>query len=127
MLIFLAESDKNLRLALQMLLHQEAGMHVAGLAMKAEGLLAQENASQADVLLLDCYLSGSPMTAFLADLSKVQTLPKVIVLSVKPEDEKAVMSAGSDAFVTKNTEPDELLIILNSMMEEKKQIRDKLK
>jgi len=118
MLIFLAESDHNLRLALQMLLHQEAGMHIGGLAMKADGLLAQVNASQADVLLLDWYFSGSPMTAFFTELRREQSSPKVIVLSVKPEDKKAAMAAGADAFVTKNTSPDELLITLNSMMQE---------
>lgn len=52
-LIFLAVSDQDLRLGLQMLLHQEPGMHVIGMAIQTEGLLVQAEASQADVLLLD--------------------------------------------------------------------------
>ena len=53
MLIFLAVSDRDLRLAMQLLLHQEAGLHVIGMAVQAEGLLVQVEASQADLLLLD--------------------------------------------------------------------------
>ena len=117
MLIFLAESDKNLRLAMQMLLHQETGMHIIGLAVKAVGLLARVKASQADVLLLDWYLSGIPMTSFLADLHAVEKSPKVIVLSVNPDDKGAAFAAGADAFVSKNSPPDELLATLHSLTE----------
>ena len=61
MLIFLAESDQNLRLGMQMLLHQEPGVHVIGMAIQAEGLVVQVEASRAELLILDWQLPGAAM------------------------------------------------------------------
>jgi len=120
MQIFIAESNQNLRLSLQMLLHSEPGMHVVGLAVKSDGLLTQVTTSQADVLLLDWYLSGSPMTGMLHNLNALEPRPKVIVYSVDPVDKEAALAAGADAFASKNTHPNELITIFHSMMEKVK-------
>ena len=60
MRLFIADADQELRLALQMLLHQEPGMPVVGIAVRAKGLVAQAAASQPDVVLLDWCLPGQP-------------------------------------------------------------------
>ena len=68
-----------------------------------------------DVLLLDWYLPGMPVTDLLADLQALDMPPKIVVLSVRPEVENAVMAAGADAFVNKNGPPEELLAYLHTM------------
>jgi len=117
MLIFVAESDQNLRLGLQMLLHQEPGLHVSGIAIQADGLLLQVEASQADVLLLDWQLPGVSMVDLLADIRELDSPPKIVVLSVNPEVKETALAAGADAFISKNGPPDELLEVVRSLKE----------
>jgi len=115
MLIFLAESDQNLRLGIQMLLHQEAGMHVIGMAIQAGGLLVQVEASQAEVLILDWRLPGAPIKDLLSAIRVLEAPPKIVVLSVSPEDKEPALSASADAFIGKNAPPDELLEVVRSL------------
>ncbi len=115
MRLFIADADKELRVGLQILLHQEAGMQVIGVADKAKGLLAQVEASQPDVLLLDWHLPGMPMPELVADLQALDWSSKIIVLSVRPEDKDAAVAAGADAFFSKTGPPDELLVYLRTL------------
>ena len=115
MRIFIADADKQLRVALQILLHQEPGMQVTGVATEVKGLLAQVEASQPDVLLLDWYLPGMPVTDLLADLQALDMPPKIVVLSVRPEVKSTALAAGADAFAEKSESPAELLIYLHTM------------
>jgi len=113
--IFIAEADKELRLALQMLLHREAGMHVTGMAIHSKGLVAQIAASEPDVLLLDWDLPGQPVPELLADLHKLEPRPVLAVMSVRPEAEQTALAAGADAFVSKSLPPIGLLALLRTM------------
>ena len=117
MLIFLAESDQNLRLGMQMLLHQEPGVHVIGMAIQAEGLVVQVEASRAELLILDWQLPGADMPALINDIGGLVSPPKIVVLAVDPEVKALALSAGADAFVGKNTSPDELLEVVRELQE----------
>ena len=117
MRIFIADADQELRMALQVLLHQEPGMAVVGLAVHTRGLFAQVAASQPDVVLLDWQLPDRPAVSVLADLHTLQRRPRIIVLYVRPEVEQEAKAAGADAFVSKTASSDQLLAIL-------RQIRD---
>ena len=117
MRIFIAEADKELRLALQMLLHREAGMHVTGMAIHSKGLVAQITASEPDVLLLDWDLPGQPMPDLLVDLHKLEPRPVLAVMSVRPEVEQTALVAGADAFVHKSLPPKRLLALLRTMQQ----------
>ena len=117
MLIFLAESDQNLRLGMQMLLHQEPGVHVIGMAIQAEGLVVQVEASRAELLILDWQLPGADMPALINDIDGLVSQPKIVVLAVDPEVKALALSAGADAFVGKNTSPDELLEVVRKLQE----------
>jgi DNA-binding NarL/FixJ family response regulator len=90
-------------------------MQVIGLAIKAEGLLDQVLASQPDVLLLDWHLPGMPITELIGDLQALDLSPRIVVLSVRPEDMDAAVAAGADAFVGKTGPPDELLVHLRTL------------
>jgi DNA-binding NarL/FixJ family response regulator len=117
MRIFIAEADQELLMALQMLLHQEPGMAVVGLAVHSRGLFAQVAASQPDVVLLDWQLPDRPAASILADLHALDHRPRIIVLHVRPELEREARAAGADSFVTKTASSDQLVAIL-------RQIRD---
>ena len=119
MRLFIADSDKELRVGLQILLHQEAGMRVIGVADKAEGLLAQVEASQPSVLILDWHLPSMPSPDLIADLQALDMSLKVVVLSVRPEDKNAAVAAGVDAFMGKTGPPDELLVFLRTLRDTK--------
>ena len=117
MQIFVAESNEDLRVGLQMILHRDAGMHVIGMAVQAEGLLAQLEALQAEVLILDWHLLGASVPELVGDICQLESPPKIIALSVKPEEEGQALSAGADMFVNKNRPPKELLEALRYLME----------
>lgn len=115
MRLFIADEDPAVRVSLQMLLNQEPGTQVTGIASKAKGLLAQVEASQPDVLLLDWHLPGKPATVLIADLRALELPPRIIVFSVRPEDKKEALAAGADAFFSKTEPPDELLVYLRTL------------
>ena len=109
MRIFLAEKSKDLRVGLQFLLHQEPGLQVIGVADSGKGLPTRIKASQPDVLLLDWYLPDAHMTELIADIRALDFQLQIIVISVHPQEKSAVMSAGADYFIVKNSPPDKLL------------------
>jgi len=98
-----------------MLLHQEPGLHIVGMAIQADGLLVQVEASQADLLLLDWRLPGASVVDLLSDIHGLETPPKIIALSINPVDEALALSAGADAFIPMNAPPDELLEVVRSL------------
>ena len=115
MRIFIADGNSSVRLAIQMYLQQEPGMYVTGMASEAEGLPAQVEASRPDVLLMDSFLPGASMQDLVTDIRGLQTPPKIIVLSIKPEVKELAISAGADAFISKNALPEEMLELIRSM------------
>jgi DNA-binding NarL/FixJ family response regulator len=112
MRIFIADADQEVRVGLQLRLHQEPGLLVVGIAVQAKGLVAQVELSQPDVVLLDWLLPGRPASELLADLRALERRPKIIVLAVRSEVESEAMAAGADAFVTKSAPPDRLVAVL---------------
>ena len=112
MRIFVAESNEDLRVGLQMILHRDASMHVIGITAQAKGLLAQMEALRPDVLILDWHLSGSLMQELVGTICQHESPPKILVLSDKPEEERETVAAGADMFINKNRPPEELLAAL---------------
>ena len=111
MRILVAENDARARGALHMLLGQEPGLTVAECA-DLEGLTAQVQAFQPDLVLLDWELPGRPAAALLYALNASGANPRVIVLSRRPEAEAAALATGAEAFVCKTDPPAALLSAL---------------
>jgi DNA-binding NarL/FixJ family response regulator len=118
--IFLADASSDVRLALQMMLDNEPGLNVTGLAVQAKGLLAQIEVVQPDVLLLDQKLAGESLNDFMSALQKLKPRPRVIVLSINSDEEQSSLAAGADAFFYKAYPAEELLTILRTMRDEVK-------
>jgi DNA-binding NarL/FixJ family response regulator len=115
MRIFLACADERLKLAMLMLLDNEPGMVVAGISDRLQGLPAQVEASQPDVLILE---RNEPLPQIMELITNIHNLahPLVIVyLSSREQQQEPIMAAGADYFVLKNAPPDELLTILNNL------------
>ncbi len=113
--VFIACGEEKLRLALLLLLDNAPGLVVAGMADRSTGLFTQLQGAQPEVLLLDWELSAEPMTDLLHNISDLEYPPKVIVLSADPQKRDAILEAGADFVVCKDTPPDELLTILNEL------------
>jgi DNA-binding NarL/FixJ family response regulator len=113
--LFIASTDKTLRLALLMLLENEPAMVVIGMSDRREGLLTVVCASQPEVVLLDDGLAKQATGRLVDDLHRLECQPKVIVLSIDPQRKAAILAAGADGFVGKSAPPDELLPLLRRM------------
>jgi DNA-binding NarL/FixJ family response regulator len=118
MRLFIADKDKEVRVGLQILLHQEPGMVVIGLAEKAEGLLTQVATSRPNVLLLDWHLPHLKAIELINRLRALDFPLSIVILSVRPEDKNAALASGADAYVAKNGPPSELLSYLRTMSKE---------
>ena len=117
--IFIAEPDRDLRLGLQMFLDPEPGMHVIGIAIRAEGLVKQVEAVQPDIVLLDWQLVTAMPESTIRDLKSVEARPQVIVLHVRSETYVDAKAAGADHFFCKDSPPDQLLAYLRKLKQDK--------
>jgi DNA-binding NarL/FixJ family response regulator len=109
MRVLLADDQSKVRSALRLLLEQGPGMSVVGEAVEARDLLAQVEATQPDLVLLDWELPGLRTDDWLSTLRMLCPRLKVIALSGQPEARRAALAAGADAFVSKGDPPERLL------------------
>ena len=109
MRVLLADDQSKVRSALRLLLEQEPELSVVGEAAEVEDLLAQVEATQPDLVLLDWELPGLRADDRLSALRTLCPRLKVIALSGRPEARRAALSAGADAFVSKGDPPEQLL------------------
>jgi DNA-binding NarL/FixJ family response regulator len=114
--IFVACSDEQLRIAILMLLDHEPRMGVVGITDRLPGLLLQLEASNPDVLLLSWVQPLCALEDLLNDIHNLRSPPKIIYLSNRPEEEKQVIAAGADHFISENAPPDKLLLILRQLL-----------
>jgi DNA-binding NarL/FixJ family response regulator len=115
MRIFIASADQSFRLALLMLLESEPGMVVTGMSDRSKDLLTLVGASQPEVLLFDYELIKQATADLFGDLHHLECRPKIIALSVDPQVKATILTAGADAFISKNAPPDDLLPMLRGM------------
>jgi len=109
MRVLLADNQTKVRSALRLLLEQQPGLSVVGETAEADDLLAQVEATQPDLVLLDWELPDLGGAATLARLRTAQPGLLVIALSGRPEARQAALDAGADAFVSKGDPPERLL------------------
>ena len=112
MRILLADHRSRVRFALRALLEQQPGLNVVGEAVDAGSLLAQAESSCPDLVLLDWKLRGLAADSLPA-LRRVCPDVHVIALSGRPEERRAALDAGADAFVSKTDAPERLLATIH--------------
>lgn len=116
MRVLLADDLAEVRSALRFLLEQESGMYVVGEAAEVDALVAQNESTQPDLVLLDWELPGVPATDLLSVLRARRHSTIVIAISSRPEARRQALDAGVDAFVSKGEPPDHLLAILHGFI-----------
>jgi DNA-binding NarL/FixJ family response regulator len=114
--VLVVDNDARVRSALQTLLKQEPGVIVVRESPDLGSLAAQYKEFQPDLVLLDWELPGRPAAALLFALNGCDFQAKVIVLSKRPESERAALEAGADAFVSKADPPERLLRAFRSLL-----------
>jgi DNA-binding NarL/FixJ family response regulator len=104
--VFLADGILEERSALRLLL-LDLKMEVAGVAADWATTLTQAPVSRADLLLVDWDLLSSEPNEALNDLRQACPAALVIVLiSHLDARQQAALSAGADAFISKNETPE---------------------
>jgi DNA-binding NarL/FixJ family response regulator len=118
MRLFIADANREFRLALQVFLHQEPNMDVVGLAAHSNGLLAQIEATKPDVLLLDCQLPDRDVAELITEIRALKLPIKIVVISIQPDEEIKDVDSGADAIIEKTNQPEELKDFLRSFRDE---------
>ena len=115
--ILLADDDTRVRSALLTLLAQEMDRLVIRECTDIACLAAEIKTYKPELVLLDWELPGRPAAALLFAFHGLGSKPKVIILSARPEAEKAAMAAGADVFVCKGEPPEQLLIRFRELVQ----------
>lgn len=113
--IVLAVGTAPLRLALDVILSQEPGVTVVGMACETEGLLALMRTARPDLVLLEWDLSGRPTEAVLAATHVLPHQLRILVLGRDPALRPAALMAGACAFVLVGDPPEILLAALRQV------------
>jgi DNA-binding NarL/FixJ family response regulator len=104
--VYVANADADERSALSLLL-QDLQMEIAGEAADWLTTLAQAPISHADMLLVDWTLIPGVSSTALEELRKACPAALVIILiSQLDARQQAALSAGADAFISKDETPD---------------------
>jgi DNA-binding NarL/FixJ family response regulator len=109
MRVLLAIPDTDLRLSIELLLSEEPGVVIAGVASETEGLLALIVSTKPSIVILDWDLPGRPAADRLIQTSLIADQPRFIVLGSRLAAREEARQAGMAAFVVKG-EPPELLL-----------------
>lgn len=122
--IFLADANRDSRLAMQMLLDHQPGMQIVGISVGSEGLVGQVGSAQPDVVLLDWEIIATAPADYIKNLHSIESQPQIIVLHVRAETKGKAEDSGADGFVSKDCPPNQLLMNLNELKTEKLQGQD---
>ena len=115
MRVFLADANKDVRIALQMLFNRHPDMDVIGIAVRSDSLVEQVVAARPDVLLVNWDLPGHFLPDQIARLRALIPRLRLVVLGVRFEASSMAMEAGVDAFVDMNAPPQELVDVLREV------------
>jgi len=106
---------RDLRLAIDLLLREEPGINVIGVASETEGLLALLKTFQPDLILLDWDLPGRALPKILKKMHAAARPPKLVVLGNEEDERETVLESGADAFLLKGEPPEQLLAAIHEL------------
>ncbi len=115
MRILIAEDVPTVQNGLCILLEQQRGFEVVGVASDARELLKLTEKSCPDIVLIGWELPGLRMASFLPVMRRICPNLAIIVLSGRPEARRAALLAGADVFISKISPPEQLLASILSI------------
>lgn len=124
--IFLAEGEKHVLEALRLILENQVEFKITGEAGHPESLLAQVCQQPPDVILLDWNLPGIHHQRLLQTLRIHCPHTCILATSVQPEQRKIALELGADAFLSKQSPPDQFLTELIEAIVQRSNDRDQI-
>jgi DNA-binding NarL/FixJ family response regulator len=107
--VFLAEGETHVREALRLILEHQSDLIVVGEAGNAESLLSQVCQQPPDVILLDWNLNGFHPQRSIAALHQCCPTTLILATSVRTEQRDSAEMLGVNAFLSKQSPPDEFI------------------
>jgi two-component system invasion response regulator UvrY len=109
--VLIADDHAILRRGLQEILVREFKDAVCGEAKDAQEALAQVQADDWDLLILDVSMPGRSGLDILKEIKALRPKLVVLVLSMHPEDQygRRVLRAGASGYLNKESAPEELI------------------
>jgi DNA-binding NarL/FixJ family response regulator len=109
--VLIADDHAVVRRGLRQILAETPDILVGGEASSAPEVREKVGAERWDVVLLDVSMPGGNGIELIGELRKQNPSPRVLVLTVHPEDQYAVRAirAGAAGFLTKECAPEKLI------------------
>ncbi|RUZ96554.1 response regulator transcription factor, partial [Mesorhizobium sp. M7A.F.Ca.US.001.02.1.1] len=106
----LADDHAIVREGLKLLISAMDNISVVAEAADGEALLGQLRSTRADLLILDLGMPGVTGMQFIATIRTLAPRLRIVVLTanVEPRTVRAALSAGANAYLTKDGDPEEL-------------------
>lgn len=116
--ILIADDHAILRRGLKEILVRQLGDVVCGEAENAEQVVVQAETRNWDLVILDITMPGRSGLDVLGDLLRREPQPRVLVLSMHPEDQYAmrVLKAGASGYMVKESAPEELFDAIQKIL-----------
>lgn len=112
--VLLVDDHPLMRRGIQQLLSFESEFEVVAEASNGADAVALNHAHHPDLILLDLNMKGMSGLDTLKALRADECDAKIVILTVSdsPADIEAIIKAGADGYLLKDTEPDELVELL---------------
>ncbi|MCB0155270.1 MAG: response regulator transcription factor [Anaerolineae bacterium] len=111
---YIVSDEPQLRSAIQFLLDHQPHIKIVADIDKQKLLLAQIEASQPELIMLDWDMFGQATVDLLTNLCVLPKRPKILVLSLRSDVEQLALQAGADLFFNKGDSPEKLVTILGN-------------
>ena len=111
MTLLIADDHAVVRQGLKQILEEQPDMHVAGEAQNGAEVLDLLGKGPWDAVLMDISMPGRNGLEILKDIRRLQPKLPVLILSVHPESQYAVLALrnGAAGYITKESAPQELV------------------
>jgi DNA-binding NarL/FixJ family response regulator len=122
--IYIVDDHALVRAGMRMILSAELDIDVVGEADSGEAALPQIRNLKPDVVLCDLHLPGASGLDLTERLMKLETPPKVIVVSVLEDGPlpRRLLAAGASGYVGKATDSHELVAAVRAVSQGKRYI-----
>lgn len=111
MKILIAEQQPRVRYALRVLLEQQ-GWSITGEATDSLELIEVLKILEADVLLLDMHLPGTPAVILIAQIKAEHPSLRVVAMGSNLDLSRMSAELGSDGYISKTNQPEKIIELL---------------
>ncbi|MDO2948744.1 two-component system response regulator NarL [Aeromonas simiae] len=127
--ILVVDDHPLMRKGIVQLLALEENFEVVGEAANGADAIAQAKVSEPDLILLDLNMKGLSGLDTLRALREEEITSRVVILTVSDarQDVVALLKAGADGYLLKDTEPEMLLAQLEEVMSGKQILSEPLR